>query len=383
MCRLKNETAKLYEALQEEFTDISLRKLSDLLGAGVSTLHNLFHKGTIPCRKWQNIREQLIKNTQAQNVLKCMEAIDNALKQQETNGEEIMILRKQNLSELARQHFEFVKNPFQDPKNSSELYLNKKSRFVRECLLDAAQNGNFLALVGESGSGKSTLRMELIEQLKNSDKPVIVIEPYTLNMSHDGKAGTLKSRHLLEAILTTLMPDATVPLSPQMLAKKVHKALLESYRAGFKHCLIIEEAHDISMKTLKALKRFWELTDGMERLLSIILIGQPELSRILGTNATEIREVVQRCDVIELGHIDDITEFLAFKFKKAGLNLTDFFEPQALDEMVNKLHIAKTKEGKSAFYGYPLAVCNMAVAALNKTAELGIDKVNSEIVQSI
>ena len=121
----------------------------------------------------------------------------------------------------------------------------------------------------------------------------------------------------------------------------------------------------------------------MERLLSIILIGQPELSRILGTNATEIREVVQRCDVIELGNIDDVTEFLTFKFKKAGLDLTEFFEKEALEAITNKLYIAKTREGKTVFNSYPLAIINIATACLNKTAELGLDKVNADIVQSI
>lgn len=379
MCRMITEEIS---ALEKELSATSLRSLSKQLEIGVTTLHNLFNKKIVPRRKWQEISSKLATSSGNEKVAEIINNINKLLAENE-KGEDEMILRKQNLTGLARQHFGFVRNPLQDPRNAGDLYFNKKSRFVRECLLDAAQNGNFLALVGESGSGKSTLRMELIENLKQSDKPVIVIEPYTLNMSHDGKGGTLKSRHLLEAILTTLNPNASVPLSPQILAKKVHKALLDSYHAGFKHCLVIEEAHDISVATLKALKRFWELTDGMERLLSIMLVGQPELSRILGTNATEVREVVQRCDVIELGAIDDVADFLAFKFKKAGLDVADFFEAEALEEIANKLHIIKTKDGKSVFYSYPLAIANMAVACINRTAELGLDKVNAEIVRSI
>lgn len=60
-----------------------------------------------------------------------------------------------------------------------------------------------------------------------------------------------------------------------------------------------------------------------------------------------------------------------------------FFEAEALEEVVNKLHIIKTKDGKSVFYSYPLAIANMAVACINRTAELGLDKVNAEIVRSI
>lgn len=350
---------------------------------GMTTIHNLFTKKLIPRRKWEKLSKALADISKSPQVEEIIKNINILLEQQKEHEEDTMILRKQNLTGQARQHFGLVKNPFADPQKATDLYFNKKSRFVRECLLDAAQNGNFLALVGESGSGKSTLRMELIENLKQSDKPVIIIEPYTLAMSAGNNQGTLKARHLLEAILQALVPNAKIPLSPQILSKRVHKALLDSYHAGFRHCLIIEEAHDISINTLKALKRFWELTDGMERLLSIILIGQPELSRILGTSATEVREVVQRCDVIELGNIDDVADFLAFKFKKAGLELADFFETAALEAITHKLHISKSKDGKSVFYSYPLAILNIATACINKTAEIGLDKVNADIVNAI
>ena len=251
--RLKKEI----EALQENLGNTSLRKLSRQLGISASTLHNFFSKGAIPIRKWQKLSENIrTLFSHEQRIQEIIHNINQILIEEKNKEKEEMILRKQNLSSLAKTHFNIVKNPLADPRNASELYLNKKSRFIRECLLDAAQNGNFLALVGESGSGKSTLRMELLENLKHSQKPVIIIEPYTFSMSRDGRTGTLKTRHLLEAILSTLSPDSSIHVSPEMLAKKVHKSLLESYRAGFKHCLIIEEAHDLHTHTLKAFKSF-------------------------------------------------------------------------------------------------------------------------------
>ena len=103
----------------------------------------------------------------------------------------------------------------------------------------------------------------------------------------------------------------------------------------------------------------------------------------MGTNATEVREVVQRCDVVELGIIDDIEEFLAFKFKKAKLDVLDFFEKEALQAISEKLHIAQNKKGEGVFYSYPLAIVNLATASLNKTAELGFERVNADIVAEI
>ena len=382
---MNKELIQALEKLEAVLAPYSIRQLADIAGVGASTVYNILKKKSLPPKKFAQIYENLCKHfAENEEILAILHNVNKLQEEaQRENEEEPMILRKQNLSQAAKIHFSLIKNPLADPRTPDELYFNKRSRFIRECLLDAAMNGNFLALVGESGRGKSTLRMELIENLKRSDKPVIVIEPYTLSMFHDSKQGTLKTRHLLESILQTLAPSDSIPTSPQILAKRVHKKLLESHNAGFRHCLIIEEAHDMSTNTLKALKRFWELSDGMERLLSIILIGQPELSRILGTNATEVREVVQRCDVVELGIIDDIEEFLAFKFKKAKLDVLDFFEKEALQAISEKLHIAQNKKGEGVFYSYPLAIVNLATASLNKTAELGFERVNADIVAEI
>lgn len=120
-----------------------------------------------------------------------------------------------------------------------------------------------------------------------------MVEPYTLSMAESEKNGKpLRAPHIAEAIISTVSPGTGVPSSPEMRARKLHKVLVESSRAGFRHCLVIEEAHDLHMHTLKALKRFWELKDGMRRLLSIILIGQTELQDKLSSTQSDVREVV-------------------------------------------------------------------------------------------
>lgn len=139
----------------------------------------------------------------------------------------------------------------------------------------------------------------------------------------------------------------------------MHKLLIESREAGRKHCLIIDEAHDLHPQTLKALKRFWELRDGMKRLLSIILTGQTELGRLLGNTAADVREVVQRCDVLLLPALDNIGEFLRFRFRRSGLDLADYFTSDAIEAMEKELYVARNSQGRGVFYGYPLAVSNL------------------------
>ena len=168
-----------------------------------------------------------------------------------------------------------------------------------------------------------------------------------------------------------------------MRARKLHKVLVESSRAGFRHCLVIEEAHDLHMQTLKALKRFWELKDGMRRLLSIILIGQTELRDKLSSTQSDVREVVQRCDVVELPPVKQPGDFLAFRFQRAGSRLEDIFAPDGVEELRNQLVVARGLNAASVYLGYPLAISNFAVASMNLAAELGFETVTADVVRQV
>ena len=75
---------------------------------------------------------------------------------------------------------------------------------------------------------------------------------------------------------------------------------------GFAHVLIIEEAHDLSIATLKYLKRFWELEDGLKKLLSILLIGQTELAGKLDESKNyEAREIIRRMELLKIEPLSD------------------------------------------------------------------------------
>lgn len=298
-------------------------------------------------------------------------------------GDEEMILRKQTLSMPARRHFKLLHDPFDDPQCPEDVYLSPENRFVREAMYDAALNGNFLAVAGESGSGKSTLREDLIERLRRDAENVTIIEPYILSMSGGQGGKPLLARHISEAIFSTLAPDASIPRSQETRDRKLHQLLRDSNGAGMRHVLIIEEAHDLHTHTLKSLKRFWELKDGMKRLLSIILIGQPELLEKLGSNRAEVREVVQRCMTIHLEPIKEPSAFLAHRFNRAGADLNSAFEKDALEALRDRLIVARDMSGRGVYKGYPLAISNFAIAAMNAAADLGERMVTADVVRQV
>ena len=369
----------------------SQRDAAKAAGLSPAAINLLCNGKGLPKNGWTKARGRLAawlhtRGANPEAVEKTLAEIEQAAHMAANTSnkrDEDMILRKQVLSMRARQQFKLLRDPFDDPQCPEDVYLSPESRYVREFMYDAARHGNFLAVVGESGSGKSTLREDLIERLKEDGDGVVIIEPYTLSMSGGQNGKPMLARHIAEAIIATLAPGASIPRSQEVRDRRLHKLLKDSNGAGMRHVLIIEEAHDLHPQTLKALKRFWELKDGLKRLLSIILVGQPELMDKLGSNQADVREVVQRCVPVELGPVKNPADFLAHRFSRAGADLAVVFEPDALEALRDRLIVARDLSGKGAYKGYPLAISNFATAAMNLAAGLGERTVTADVVRQV
>lgn len=371
----------------------SHRKLAEELGISPAALSQLLNHGALPKKRWPEIRAAMLSLAVARGKAESdMEAALKELEQQPEPApeekaeqeEDPMILRKQTLTMQARQIFGLVRNPFADPETSADVFMSPDIRFARETLYQAATGSGFLALVGESGSGKSTLKDELITRIHDENLPVIIIEPYTLAMAASESQGKpLRSSHIAEAIISTVQPGARIPSSPEMRFRRLHEILKASHTAGMRHCLIIEEAHDLHRHTLKSLKRFHELKDGLARLLSIILIGQTELEKKLRVTDASVREVVQRCDVIHLAAIADPSAYLRHRFGHAGADFDTAFSPDAIEEIRVNLTVSPDSRGDGIYMGYPLMIANLATAALNLAASVGEKQVTADVVRMV
>lgn len=285
------------------------------------------------------------------------------------------------LSPAAKRHFSLFRDPFQDDvQGPDDIYLAADQRYIREAMFQASRQGGWLmAVVGESGSGKTTLRRETIDRLIREALPVIVIQPKAFDKT------MLNARHICEAILFDLVPGIKPKRSLEALSRQVEKALTDSGRAGYRHVLMIEEAHDLLIQTLKYLKRFWEMEDGFKKLLSIVLIGQPELRDKLDERRyPDAREVIRRCEVLELMPLDTgLADYLKLKFARVGAELGNVFEPGAVDALRARL----TEVGRgprrdtTVSTTYPLTVNNLATRAANAAASMGAPRVTADIVK--
>lgn len=285
------------------------------------------------------------------------------------------------LSAQAKRHFNLFRDPFvDDVQGPDDLFLSADQRYVREAMYQAGRAGGwFIAVVGESGSGKTTLRRETIDRIGRESLPVVVIQPKSFDKT------ALKAAHICHAILADVKPNEHPKRSLEALARQVEKALTESGRSGQTHVLMIEEAHDLSIQTLKYLKRFWEMEDGFKKLLSIVLIGQPELEDKLNERQYfEAREVIRRCEVVKLLPLDNqMPEYIALKFKRQGKAAHEVFDAGAFDAMVARLTLVGRgpQRNQTVSMTYPLVVNNLVTRALNHAADIGAPRVTADIVK--
>lgn len=385
---------------------ITQSEFARAIGLSATAVCRLVVHGEWPARRADEVRKRALDYLKSRNVgmahLRSLvlfpaskklappgshpgEAAPEAPLSTEPQEKEPMLLRNETLTKEARKHFKLLRNPFVDDIQSrADVFASQHGRYVRAALLDASINHGFIAIVGESGSGKSTLREDLEERIREERRPIIVIKPYVLAMEpNDTRGKPMKAGQIAESIARTLAPNVQLKSSPDARYRQVHELLKGSRAAGYSHLLVIEEAHRMPLTTLKHLKNFMELKDGLRRLLGVALIGQPELRLLLSEQNPEVREIVQRCEQIAMEPLDnDLDGYLAHKFERIGIKLGDVFEADALDAIRARL-ISMPRGGRAAdaiSVCYPLVVNNLVCRALNAAALTGFPKVDAQVI---
>lgn len=303
--------------------------------------------------------------------------------QNPTTEEEPMLLQFTPITLEARKAFNLPRSPFtNDVESRDDVFQSAATRYARAALLDAARHHGFIGLVGESGAGKTTLMDELEQRLIDEGRDVLIIKPYVLGMeASDAKGKTLRATHIAEAIAYALDPGLKIKSSPQARFDQLAQLLKASRRAGRRHLLVIDEAHCMPTATVKHLKRFIELRDGFQRLLGVALVAQPELRHLLHSQNPEVREVMQRIELVELDPLDaELEAYLEHKFKRFDLKLDQVFAPDAFDALRARLIYTPRGSKSGISTCYPLAVHNLVSRAMNAAAAAGWPKVDAQCV---
>ena len=174
--------------------------------------------------------------------------------------------------------------PFSITPDPRYVFLSERHRDALAHLLygiGKGGSGGFVQLTGEVGTGKTTLCRLLLEQLPENTRVALVLNP------------KLSPVELLETICEELKLDIVERRgSLKGLVDTLNAYLLDAYAQGLRVVLIVDEAQNLSTDALEQIRLLTNLETPTQKLLQIILLGQPELRDKL--NDTELRQLAQR-----------------------------------------------------------------------------------------
>jgi general secretion pathway protein A len=207
--------------------------------------------------------------------------------------------------------------PFSITPDPRFVFLSERHRDALAHLLygiGQGGGGGFVQLTGEVGTGKTTLCRLLLEQLPENTRVALVLNP------------RLSPLELLETIGEELRLDISQRRgSLKGLVDALNTYLLEAYAQGLRVVLIIDEAQNLSADALEQVRLLTNLETPTQKLLQIILLGQPELREMLAR--PELRQLAQRITArYHLTPLDaDETEaYLRHRLAVAGSNRFPF-----------------------------------------------------------
>lgn len=172
-------------------------------------------------------------------------------------------------------HFGLKENPFNQTPDSSFFFPSRKHKSALDALIYAIrQRKGFVVVTGEIGSGKTTVARTLLRTLGDGVKTAVVTNTF---LSPKG-------------VITMILNDLGVQFTPgpkDHLLHQLNEFLLEQARTGRDVVLIIDEAQNLSAQCLEEVRMLSNLETEKEKLIQIVLIGQPELRKKLSLDRLE------------------------------------------------------------------------------------------------
>jgi general secretion pathway protein A len=193
--------------------------------------------------------------------------------------------------------------------NPRYLYMSQQHKEALAHLLYGVAGGGFVMLTGEVGTGKTTIIRCLLEQMPENTDIAIVMNP----MSNVPELLTT----ICDELGATYIKDEP---SVKDLTDALHTFLLYNHRHGRNTVLLIDEAQLLSTQALEQVRLLTNLETTTQKLLHIILVGQPELKALL--SKPELRQLAQR--ITARFHLIPLTltetqAYIRHRLKVAGL----------------------------------------------------------------
>ena len=223
--------------------------------------------------------------------------------------------------------FHLSDEPFRMTPDTRYLFHSRRhEEAISSLIYGISQKKGFIVITGDIGTGKTTLCRALLNQLDPKTRTAVILNP------------SLSRTELLHAILDDLGIDLKEPRTPtpKMLLDRLNEFLIEQAKEGGNVAVIIDEAQNLDPDVLEFIRLLSNLETEQEKLLQIILIGQPELNEVLQLPKLEqLRQrIAVRYHITPLG-AEEIPRYIRHRLGVAGNEAAAEFRADAITEIAS------------------------------------------------
>jgi general secretion pathway protein A len=179
--------------------------------------------------------------------------------------------------------FGLTEKPFAITPDPRYLYLSERhAEALAHLLYGINESGGFIQLTGEVGTGKTTVVRTLLSRVPHHADVAVILNPRVTPVE----------------FLLTICEELGLPVedadrdSVKQMVDALNRRLLSAHAEGRRIIVIVDEAQNLSAETLEQVRLLTNLETPTQKLLQIILIGQPELRELLDRN--DLRQLAQR-----------------------------------------------------------------------------------------
>lgn len=222
---------------------------------------------------------------------------------------------------MYQRFFKLRESPFNVNPDPRYLFLTSQIQEALASLTYGIQHRKgFILLAGEVGTGKTTLINRLLDWLRGQR----IATAYIFN-------SRLDVNHLFDFI----MADFEIPCESREKSQvllRLNQWLLDRYRAGETAVLIVDEAQNLSADVLEEIRLLTNLETSTEKLLQIVLAGQPELEeKLKNPSLRQLRQrITLRCRTAALS-LEETFGYVAERLRIAGANGEPIFSKEAIE----------------------------------------------------